>query len=257
MSTTDTAYTKTAAPAADHIRSELATYRVDHDGVRRGYCQEDETYWDAPLAGAIEPERVLVLNDDQQRLIAEALHHAEDVPHLEYANPRALRLLITDGQEYANPVDELTRTTLRKRRLEAEVRRCNKAIERCEGLVVAELLERGESGAKHAATGATLSLTQKVWAKVVRAGDKPTDDEKAAAGEALIDAGLGDFVKPAFNTNTVSAHFRELYNAHLAEQQALPEHQRRPLPVDHFLPEPLVGFIELTNDPAISVRAAS
>lgn len=210
-----------------------------------------------PEPTAIEPERVLVLNDDQQRLLITVLNQASHDPALDYANPNALRDLVAYGQEYRNPVDELARTTLRKRRLEAEVRRCNATIERVEQQVADELVQRGEGKVTHAATGASLTLTQKVWAKVVREGEKPTDEEKGAAGQALIDAGLGQFVKPGFNTNSVSAHFRELYNAHLEEQRALPEHQRRPLPVDAFLPESLKGFIELTNDPAISVRAAS
>jgi hypothetical protein len=210
-----------------------------------------------PEPTAIEPQRVLVVNDDQQRLLIAVLERAENIPGLAYANPAALRDLVAYGLEYVNPVDELARTTLRKRRLEAEVRRCNQRIADLEEQVAAELMERGEKKVTHAATGASLTLTQKVWAKVCREGDKATDEEKGAAGQALIAAGLGDFVRPGFNSNSVSAHFRELYNAHLAEQQALPEHERRPLPVEHFLPEPLKGFIELTNDPAISVRAAT
>lgn len=210
-----------------------------------------------PEPTAIEPERVLIVNDDQQRLLITALNAAGHNHDLDYANPIALRDLVAYGHEYVNPVDQLARVTLRKRRLEEEVRRCNATIARVEAMVAAELMERGEKKVTHAATGASLSLDQKVWAKVVHVGEKITDEEKHAAGQALKAAGLGSFIKLGFNTNSVSAHFRGLYKDHLEEQQALPEHQRRPLPVEHFLPEQLKGFIELTNDPAISVRAAS
>jgi hypothetical protein len=93
-----------------------------------------------PAPTAIEPSRVLVVSDDQQRLIIETIAEvlaptpsptarssslsAEDngVPWRSLQPPRDL---VAYGEEYANPADELVRTTLRKRRLETETRRCN------------------------------------------------------------------------------------------------------------------------------------
>lgn len=201
---------------------------------------------------AIRPDRVLVLTEREQEIIAQLLANtAEDV-----GARRALYGRIAYGDEYADPVDELARTTLRKRVLESEIRRANKRIEDLKTYVVEDLTEQGVSSVKHAATGATLRITRKVWAKVCRSGEKVSDEEKAAAARGLVDAGLGDYVQPGFNTNTISAHFRELIKEHDAIQQSLPEDRRRPMAASDFLPPELLGLIELTDDPDISVTAS-
>lgn len=224
-----------------------------------------------PAPTAIEPSRVLVLNDDEQHLIVETVDSilgpyttgngeirklaAEDngVP---WHSLRALRNRVAHGDEYDNPADELVRTTLRKRRLETELRRCNQTIERTTETVVEELVDRGDSGGKHAATGASYRIDRKIWAKVVKADEKVTPEEKHAAAVALVAADLGDFVREDFNTNTVSAYFREQIKEWDAAQRALPEHERTPRAAAEFLPPELVGFIELDDTPTIQVRAS-
>lgn len=209
------------------------------------------TAHDTP-ATAVAPDRVLILNEHEQQSILSALTTADPVP----ASWEALADRVAYGDEYADPLDELIRVTLRKRRLEAAVRQCNARISDLDQVVVEQIAEQGATSLKHAATGATARIDTKVWAKVCKSAEKVSDDEKAAAAEGLKAAGLGDFVKPGFNTNTVSAYFREQIKAHRAEQAALPEHERRPLPVSAFLPPELVGLIELEDTPTISVRAS-
>lgn len=216
-----------------------------------------------PAPTAIEFNRVLILNEDEQRLLLAALGWVSHDNSVAALHLEALRSRLAYGDEYINAKDELTRTTLRKRRLEAEVRRCNQAIERCEGLVVDEFLQNGEAGSKHAATGASLVLDRKVYAKLdIDVDDLPDDEAKVAraeakarAGEGLIAAGLETYVRPDFNLNSVSAYFREQIKAYDAEQRELPEHQRVPRPASSFLPDELKGLLVLNDKPSISVRA--
>lgn len=209
---------------------------------------------------AIEPERVLVLTDIEQTALAARLAALHIVERQEGTTPPSdeVRFLarLMHGEEYADEIDELTRVTLRKRRLEAEVKRCNRRLEDLEPQVAEKLMEHGLKGAKHEATGASLSMSRKVWLKIIREGEKATPEEKARVGQALVAAGLDEFVKEDFNSNTVSAYFREQIDQYDLEQQQLPEHERVPRTVDSFIPEPLKGLIELTDDPTISVRAA-
>lgn len=168
-----------------------------------------------------------------------------------------------EATEYISPTDELTRITLRKRGLEEEIRRINRRIAEVEQTVVDELIARGESGAKHAATGASLRLKRQVWAKLdVDTEGLSSDEEtlvkaelKGRAGGALMEAGLGDYVRPDFNLNSISAYFREQVKAYDAEQAELPEDQRVPRDVESFLPEPLRGLLRLDATPKIEVRA--
>jgi hypothetical protein len=214
---------------------------------------------------AIEPSRVLVLNDDEQRILLHALTRL--VPAREGLGDghlvERLHDRIAHGDEYANPTDELTRVTLRKRRLEGEVKRCNIAIGRVEEQVIEDMQRDGHRSVGHAATGATLTISRKLWARVDVDTDGLNKDDadaaraaaKAQAAEALIDAGLGDYVRPDFNLNSVSAYFRALVNEYDAEQAELPEHERVPLLAVRFLPDELHGHLRLDDKPTISVRA--
>jgi hypothetical protein len=216
-----------------------------------------------PAPTAIEPSRVLVLNDDEQRLLLDALDNSVGSSIDPGAPLNRLHSRIAYGDEYVNAKDELARVTLRKRRLEGEIRRCNMAIERCEEQVVEEFIDEGSSGFKHDATGANLILDRKVWVKLdVDTEGLPKDEadrvrreHKARAADGLIAAGLGDYVKPDFNSNSVSAYFRELIKTYAAEQRELPEHQRTPLPAEAFLPDQLRGLLVIDDSPSISVRA--
>jgi hypothetical protein len=76
---------------------------------------------------------------------------------------------------------------------------------------------------------------------------------KGAAGHVLREVGLGDFVRPDFNLNTLSAYFREQIKEYRETQLALPEHERVPKAASEFLPEELRGLIELDDTPTITV----
>jgi hypothetical protein len=205
-----------------------------------------------PEAEAIVPNRVLILTVAEQLKLAHAMDYLARGDDLE-ASRLSDKLLY--GDEYNDAQDELARITLRKRALENETRRANQRIEALNEIVVQELIDSGHSKATHAGTGATLALDQKIWAKVVKAGEKPTDEEKGAAGEGLIAAGLGNYVQPGFNTNSVSAYFRELIKTYNAEQQLLPEQERVPRSAASFLPPELEGLLELEDTPTIRVTA--
>lgn len=210
---------------------------------------------------AIEPRRVMILTEAEQQVLLDALRRSgAGDPDLDPTRQlRALEGRIAYGDEYVDATDELDRVTLRKRRLEEELRRANRRIEDLNDIVVDELIARGERKVTRDATGSTLSIKRQIWAKVV-ASPEADDDEKAAAkataGAALQRAGLGHFVRADFNLNTVSAHFREQVNNYLEEQLELPAEQRQPKPVEDFLPDELRGYLELTDKPKISVRAA-
>lgn len=212
-----------------------------------------------PEATAIEPERVLVLTDREQRILLDLL------PADASTETAAIRGRIAWGDEYSDEKDELARVTLRKRRLEAEVRRCNRRLEDLEETVVEQLIDQGVSSVKHAGTGATLRIDSKIWAKLAvdTEGLPKSEAEvlraeaKAKAGDGLIAAGLGTYVRSDFNLNSVTAHFREQIKAYRAAQADLPEDERRPMSVEDFLPPELQGLLELTDQPTISVRSGS
>jgi hypothetical protein len=186
---------------------------------------------------AIRPDRAIVLTEREQHKLAHAMH------------------------SYDNPTDELIRTTLEKRALEQAVGRLNGRIAELNEVVVEELLERGDTGGKHAATGASYRVGSKLYARLVADTDGMPKHEaealragvKGAAGHVLSEVGLGDFVRPDFNLNTLSAYFREQIKEYRETQLALPEHERVPKAASEFLPEELRGLIELDDTPTITV----
>jgi hypothetical protein len=218
---------------------------------------------------ALRPDRALVLTERQQALILDTLETValrdpggDEIP---WAALEALWELVAQGEEYVNATDELVRKTLEKRALEAAVRRLNARIADLDEQVVEELIDRGDRGGKHDATGASYSMGRKVWAKLdcplpEHASREDTDaaraNVKAAAGRALIDIGLGDMVREDFNLNTLSAYFREQIREYDEAQRALPEHERAPKAAHEFLPAELRGLIELDDTPHITVRHA-
>jgi hypothetical protein len=201
-------------------------------------------------ATAIEPQRVLVLNEDEQVAILDAF---------DGLLPDIFAQRIAHGETYVNETDELVRVTLRKRRLEEEVRRCNRRIADLEPVIVEQLTEIGVSAMKHDATGATLRRRDKAWIKYVDenldTAGKAAVKAQAAAVMQQIGGEVADLVKPDYNGNTVSAFFREQYLALVAEQLALPEHERRPVDPDALIPEPLREYLRLDAQPHIEVRA--
>jgi hypothetical protein len=108
---------------------------------------------------AIRPDRPVVLTEREQLKLAQAMHYLAMGDDLE-ARRLASRLMY--GDSYDNPTDELIRTTLEKRALEQAVRRLNGRIADLDQQVVEELIERGDTSGKHAATGASYRVGSKL-----------------------------------------------------------------------------------------------
>lgn len=68
------------------------------------------------------------------------------------------------------------------------------------------------AGVKHVPIAglARVGLIRTGWAKVVKAGERATPEEKKRAMNALRDAGRSDLVYETFNTQTVSKWLREI-----------------------------------------------
>lgn len=138
-------------------------------------------------------------------------------------------------------LDEFVELTMRKRDLERQLRAVKEQIEPLAAQLLDEFSSEGVSGKRHEGTGRMVSISRKVWARAAD-GDKP------AACEALKDAGLGDYVQEGFNTNSLSAYFREQWDQYVAQHGTGTD----PAVV---LPQPLRGRIELTCDTTLTVRA--
>lgn len=130
-------------------------------------------------------------------------------------------------------LDKFVQITTRKRDLESEVNLLKKQLAPLEAQLLDEYAQEGVRS-KATTDGATVYLNRKIWA---RAGD----GGKPAACIALRNAGLGAFIEEGFNTNSLSAHFRELAKTREAEGAPLTD-------VADLLPEELRGAIHLTED---------
>jgi hypothetical protein len=122
--------------------------------------------------------------------------------------------------------------TVFKRDLEGQLRRIKSEIASREQAILEQLADAGEDGYKLG--GRTVYITRKVWARA--ASSKPD------ACQALKAAGLGDYVEEGFNTNSLSAYFRE-------------QREAQPLvALDSLLPEQLRDHIALTEDHQLGLR---
>jgi hypothetical protein len=210
-----------------------------------------------PPATAIEPLRVMVLNEDEQRELLSIMREFVENPFQPPSHPLYNR--IAYGDEYEDEMDELARTTLRKRRLEAEIKRCNMTIERLTEPVVERLAEIGAKSLTH--EGSSTRIQRDDAVRLTYADPDWGKDEQALArsmsGEIMEQ--LGDeyaaFIVPTYNANTVAAHFRERYKARLAEELDKPEAERQPVNADDVLPEPLREWLSLSVKPRVKVTA--
>lgn len=105
-------------------------------------------------------------------------------------------------------------------------------------------VEHETSRMSDAVTGATVFTQRQAWARA------NPDAEDADVIEGLRAAGLGDYLRTGFNTNTLSAHFRAALRAAADEGRIItPENIE-----DELLPRELHGLIRLTIDPRIRVN---
>ena len=126
---------------------------------------------------------------------------------------------------------ELIKTYLnfdrQRKKLELQVKDLKEKLAKLMPKVEEELLQAGVDSLK--LDGASVGTRSQLWAK-----PKNGDYEKAC--EALRKAGLDDFVRERFNTNTLSAYVRELRDN------------------DQPLPESFVGVIEVSEVTKVITR---
>ncbi len=204
-------------------------------------------------APAIEPQRVMVLSEDEQHLM---LAWAEAVDH---PIPRTFALRIAEGEHYDDELDELARTTLRKRRLETEIKRCNMTIERLTEPVVARLAEVGAKSLTHEGSATRIQRDDRIDMAYVdpdwSSGEKAYAREQTARTLLAIGGDYAGFIAPAFNANTMSAYFRERYRAAVAAEIEKPEHERRPVDPDEIVPDEIRDWYRLNVKPRVKVTA--
>ena len=133
----------------------------------------------------------------------------------------------------ATPLEQYVDLVARKRDLESEVNLIKKQLAPLEAQLIDDLAEEGLRS-KTTAGGVTVYLNRKIYARAGELG-------KPAACKALREVGLGDLVEESFNTNTLSAHFRQIAKDYIAEHG-------HGATLDDLLPEPLRGAIHLSED---------
>ncbi len=206
-------------------------------------------------ATAIEPSRVLVLDNDEQHTLLIALERWEPGS----IDADRLQSRVSSGDEYTDEIDEMARITLRKRRLAAEIVRINKRIDALTEPTVDRLTEFGAKSMRHDGTGALVMRDD-----LVRLAHRDSDwskEEKAAAKEAAGDVLAAqpeteDLVEQTWAHRRVEAYYRGLYQDALEAEQAKPEDERRPVEADSVIPEAMRAFYKLDVTPRITVRAS-
>lgn len=98
-------------------------------------------------------------------------------------------------------VNKLVELTLQKRELETRAKELAREIAEVEESLLEQFGEAGISSVR--AEGGTVSLSRQLWATCA-------DGDYSRACAALEAAGLSEFVQNRFNSNTLSAYFREL-----------------------------------------------
>lgn len=146
-------------------------------------------------------------------------------------------------RERAEIAREVKMVKARMKKLESRVKLLDPAIE--------EYAQLGELDPPFRVAGCTISFTHRLWAKVNRAGEEATDEEKAAAIKALDGAGLGKQYAPrSVQVQSLSAHFK----AELDEGRFVFPDGEDGLPVNEV--HLFGGAILVTKKPAVSVRVS-
>jgi len=128
-----------------------------------------------------------------------------------------------------------------KRSLDRQLRALKAELEPLHQQMLDEFAQRGETSARHGATGQLVYINRRTWARAA-------DGNKDRAYDALIAAGLHEYAERGFNTHALSAYFRE-------ELKRRQEHGDPVTDITELLPAELQGAIELTTDHSIGVRA--
>jgi hypothetical protein len=105
-------------------------------------------------------------------------------------------------------VREFAELTLKRRALKETLDGDKKRLDQLEARILEHFGDKGLKGLDLAGVG-KVSIRKQIWARVKRAGESTTGEEKARAIQALKDAGWDEYVSENFNLNTISALFRE------------------------------------------------
>lgn len=143
--------------------------------------------------------------------------------------------------EATTALDQFVALKDRKADLERQLRLVKDELAPLEAALLEEFAAEGVSGKRHAGSGKLVSISRRVWARA-------TGGDKASACAALRAAGLEEFVAESFNTNSVSAYFREQLKERTDAGEIVDD-------LDALLPDELRGHIDLTEDAALSVRS--
>lgn len=172
---------------------------------------------------------------DEREQVAEAAETLTDLRKL-------VEWLRDDAQARPSNVGKVAAMTLVKRELERSLKSIKRELEPLNQAVLDEFADRGVTSMRDAATGKTVSMSRKVWAR------RADGIDSGVACEGLEAAGLGDFVEQGFNTHSLSGYFRELVKERMAEGDPVDD-------LDELLPEPLRGLIALTDDQTVGVAS--
>jgi hypothetical protein len=129
----------------------------------------------------------------------------------------------------------------RAKELDEKLKATNARKTELEARIISEFEQEGVASMK--VMGRTVYTQRNLWAGV------PDGVDRQETCEALKDAGLGDFVAENFNTQTVSAYFREIEKAKKSNGELVME-------VDELIPESLRGKIKLSEKFGLRSRKA-
>lgn len=104
---------------------------------------------------------------------------------------------------------EFAELTKEKRTIDARKKDINKRLGELEPQVL-DGFERDKIRSINLSGLGTLHLRKEGWVRVVKKGKDATAAEKRRAIEALRSAGFEQYVEEGFNTQSLSAHFREI-----------------------------------------------
>lgn len=149
-----------------------------------------------------------------------------------------LRAEIAARAAAGTTLDQFVALTHLKRELDAALADVKKALAPRAAEMVADLQAAGTDGVRHSASGAMVSIGRKIWARATTS--------KPDACAALKAAGLGDYVEEGFNTNSLSAYFRETYKTEAAARREAGN--LAPITMDDLLPASLADHVALTED---------
>lgn len=157
----------------------------------------------------------------------------------------SLRLIADDLRERAEAegtvLGQVVELTALKRELDVSLKAVKDALSPRHEELLDAFAQEGVSSKRHAETGKLVYINRRVWARPAEGEDKDS------TADALVAAGLGEYVERGWNTTSLSAYFNEQVKAREADHQPVTD-------LDEMLPQELRGVIALTEDHKIGVR---